>query len=803
MSSSLRVQAMVILILICLLVALILGGLWLNNAQECIKSGVQLSSQQDARHIADQAGAYIGKYEAYSAATAFDRNTGDGILLNDPGKLKLAADGLQASIPKADFVQIADESGDILYSTTQTNITNLGTYTWYAEATNKTMPYVTGLYYNSVSGKDVFSILTPVLKNGSVIGRIILAFTPDVLQGSIQGIDPMKNVLIVDNGGKVVSRDKNATVEPRTNVSAYTPVRRALNGEQGVVKHTDTWDGNGRVSAYAPMSDTGWAVIVSEPTVVAYRPMQDQLFMVLGALALLIIGFSTFSFYASKQLSDPIVKLSETAKKAYAGNYDVAMDVTRNDELGDLARTFNDLRGELKIRNERLMDESDRFQVLIRDLSVGVLLIGAHGEYIGSNSALLNLLGITEDQLEGMTIFDADWALWNNIRGDGKAIPREAHPILIAYATRQPVKDVPVEVYRPIQGDTVWLKVSAEPQLTHDGTVKGMISTFVDVTECRMLEETLALAQFSQENTPEEIFWIAPDGRFYHVNDAACDALGYSRDQLLSMKLWDVDPAFSPETWPQRWKEFKEAGYASMQAMQLTGDHTAFPVDAVIRHIEFHGREYVCIFARNISELKHAEDAMLRANTDLARSQEAARLGSYVWNVATGEATWSGELYHVLGVEPGEKTPSIEEYLRIVHPDDRKTVDDAIKGALSGGRIFSIDHRVVSRDGSVRYVHSAGEAMLDSSGNATHVYGTIQDINARKLVEIERDDLRLKLSSERARLEAVLRNIPAGIVIAEAPSGRVIMVNRQMEQIFRHTFPFSSGIDEYGEWGVF
>lgn len=794
---------MTILILICLLIALILSGLWLYNAQECAKSVVQLSSKEDARHVADRVNADTGTYEIYMKAAAIDPNTTSGILLRDPEKLKAIADGLQARIPQADFVQIADVNGDIMYSTKPSNITNLGTYTWYGATANKSTPYVTGLYYSQISGKDVFSILSPIRANDTTIGHIVLALTPDVLQDSIQGTDPLSNVLIVDNSGKVVSRDKNATVEQRANVSAYTPVLRALKGEQGVIEHADTWDGQVRVSAYTPIADTGWAVIVSEPASIAYRTVKDQLFLVLGALALLIVGFSTFSFYASKRLSDPIVELSDQAKKAYQGNYDVKIDTSRRDEIGDLARTFNDLRAELKMKNERLTDAVERFQVLVRDLPVGILLIGAHGEYAGSNKALLDMLGMTEDELEGETIFDPHWALWNNFRGDGKAIPREAHPILIAYATRRPLRNVPVELYRPASGDTVWLSLSVESQLAHDGTVKGMICTFVDVTERRLLEEALALSRYSLDGVREEIFWITSEGRFYYANDAAFNALSYTRDQLLSMNIWDIDTAFSREDWPLRWKEFKEAGSAHLQTMHMASDRTAFPVDAAINYIEFRGREYVCLFARNISELKRAEDALLDAKTELARSQEAACLGSYVWNAVTGEAVWSSELYRIFGMEPGEGTPSIDEYLRLVHPDDRNMVDEAVKELMSKGRPFSIDHRLQYGDGSVRYVHSAAEATFDLAGKVAMAYGTIQDINAHKLVEIELDELKMQLSSERARLEAVLRNMPAGIVIAEAPSGRIVTVNRQMEQIFRHAFPLSSSIQEYGEWGVF
>ena len=803
MLNSLRARAMITLILICLLIALILSGLWLYNAQECIKNGVQLTGQQDSRHIADQVGAYIGKSEAYAGIVASYPDTINGTMIMDQRILKPIADSLKANVPQVDFIQIADNSGAIIYSTQPSNITSLGTYAWFSATANKSMPSITGLYFSSVSSKDVFTILSPIKNGNTIVGYVVMGFSPDVLSDSMQGTSAMDNVLVVDNSGKVVYHDNKTVMDARTNVSAYTPVRRALSGGEGVIEHTDSWDSQDRVSAYSPVPGTGWVVVASAPTGVAYQPMNNLLYMVSGVLALLIVGFSAFGYYASKRLSDPIVDLSENAKKAYAGNYDIKVDVARKDELGDLARTFNDLRAELKLRNERLIDETERFQVLVQDLPVGILLIGAQGEYAGSNPAALGMLGVSEDQLEDKTIFDADWALWNNFRGDSKAIPREAHPILIAYATRQPIKNVPVEVYRPASGDTVWLSLSAVPQLGEDGTIKGVICIFVDVTERRLLEESLALARYSLDGVSEEIFWITADGRLYYANEAACDALGYSHDQLSSMTIWDIDSSFTGENWPMRWNEFKEAGSARFQTTHLASDHKAFPVDATIRHIEFQGKEYVCMFARDIAELRRAEDALLHANVDLSRTQKVAHLGSYLWNVVTGEATWSDELYRIFGMEAGEKPPSFEEYLRLVHPDDRKMFEDTVNSALSSGKHFGIDHRIKLGSGSVRYVHAEGEVALDQTGKASLVSGTVQDVTIGKSLEIERDDLRRKLSSERARLEAVLRNIPAGIVIAEAPSGRIIMVNAQMEQIFRHSFPLSSGIGAYGEWGVF
>ena len=130
-------------------------------------------------------------------------------------------------------------------------------------------------------------------------------------------------------------------------------------------------------------------------------------------------------------------------------------------------------------------------------------------------------------------------------------------------------------------------------------------------------------------------------------------------------------------------------------------------------------------------------------------------------------------------------------------------VEHAINEATARSGNFSIDHRLRLRNGDLRYVHTEGETATDAMGKAIRLQGAIQDITVLRLVEIARDSLRKQLEFEHARLETVLRNMPAGIVIAEAPTGRIIMANQRMGYIFRIGFPLSPSIDQYGEWGVF
>ena len=51
------------------------------------------------------------------------------------------------------------------------------------------------------------------------------------------------------------------------------------------------------------------------------------------------------------------------------------------------------------------------------------------------------------------------------------------------------------------------------------------------------------------DTAPEGVFWMTQDGTFIYVNDRACESLGYTREELLKMHLWDIDPTFPPERW--------------------------------------------------------------------------------------------------------------------------------------------------------------------------------------------------------------------------------------------------------------
>jgi PAS domain S-box-containing protein len=131
-----------------------------------------------------------------------------------------------------------------------------------------------------------------------------------------------------------------------------------------------------------------------------------------------------------------------------------------------------------------------------------------------------------------------------------------------------------------------------------------------DVTERKETEETLRLTQFSVERTADAIFWMAPDGRILYANDSACTTYGFSREELIRMTVFELNPDYSRESWMELVKQTREAGHSRYESRNLRKDGGIFPVEVTANHLEFGGQEYIFGFVRDITERKESEEAL-------------------------------------------------------------------------------------------------------------------------------------------------------------------------------------------------
>ncbi|MBD2169287.1 PAS domain-containing protein [Calothrix membranacea FACHB-236] len=155
-----------------------------------------------------------------------------------------------------------------------------------------------------------------------------------------------------------------------------------------------------------------------------------------------------------------------------------------------------------------------------------------------------------------------------------------------------------------------------------------------------------------------------------------------------------------------------------------------------------------------LAERQRAE-AILQENEERLRvALEAAQMGTWDWNIITGEIKWSANLEALFGLAPGEFDGRYETFVSRLHPDDRDRVLAAIKTAIATGADYNIEFRVVYPNGSIRWALSQGKIFYDDTGQPVRMAGVDLDITERKQSDAELREneqlLRLALSGAHA-----------------------------------------------------
>ncbi|WP_169259273.1 EAL domain-containing protein [Aromatoleum diolicum] len=187
-------------------------------------------------------------------------------------------------------------------------------------------------------------------------------------------------------------------------------------------------------------------------------------------------------------------------------------------------------------------------------------------------------------------------------------------------------------------------------------------------------------------------------------------------DELLRQQRlppYDKPPDFTLHDVWERWKHF---------AIALLVAGFAVVVYSAIR---------LAITNRRLS-LAQRESEQLAAN--LARAQSVAQIGSWHLNMVNGSLTWSDETYRLFGVPPGTRL-ELGDFLALVHPDDRPSVEKAWQAAEQGAA-YNITHRILT-GGKIIWLQERADLSFGQDGKPLAAIGTVQDVTARKLAEEE------------------------------------------------------------------
>ncbi len=196
---------------------------------------------------------------------------------------------------------------------------------------------------------------------------------------------------------------------------------------------------------------------------------------------------------------------------------------------------------------------------------------------------------------------------------------------------------------------------------------------FENITEQKAAEKALQRMEFSIQHAGEALFWVDRQGRFIDVNENACRSLGRGRDEILGLRLADIAPEFARDAWPSFWDKSCASRALVRETRYRRSDGTEIPVELSVNYFQFDGRDYACIFARDVSERKRAESEREKLEQRLAQSQKMEAIGTLAGGIAHD---FNNILYPIIGYTemviddlPEDSVPrrNLDEVLRAAH----------------------------------------------------------------------------------------------------------------------------------------
>lgn len=296
--------------------------------------------------------------------------------------------------------------------------------------------------------------------------------------------------------------------------------------------------------------------------------------------------------------------------------------------------------------------------------------------------------------------------------------------------------------YRIVTGENQirWVEERTIVERDEHGRVVCHQGIVIDVTERKSAEEELLLYKYCLDNAEIGIFHTS-EHQIFSANDYACKSLGYSLDELRSLRISDIDPVITDEKIHTIKRSLDLAGSATHQTVHRRKDGTTFPVEITSSNVEFHGKQYTISFVQDITERRRSEDA-------LRESEEKFRVLAETSPAAI--ALYQGE--DVLYINPTAAELigyTVEELSRIsfwgcVHEDFKEMVRERGLARMRGESVpTQYECKFVSKDGKELWaIVSVG--CIEYKGKPAGIVTLIDTTEAKLAEERIRASLREK-----------------------------------------------------------
>ncbi|PRY25885.1 two-component system CheB/CheR fusion protein [Spirosoma oryzae] len=468
-----------------------------------------------------------------------------------------------------------------------------------------------------------------------------------------------------------------------------------------------------------------------------------------------------------------------------------------NEELRSSAEELETSKEELQSINEELTTVNQELKVKVEEISL-----------VGDN--LQNLINSTDmatlflDRSLRVNLFTpATREIFNLIPTDfGRPLTDITNRLVDTHllgdteqvlATLQPVE----REVRTIDRQVYLMRVL--PYRTTDDRINGIVLTFVDITQRKAAEEANYFLASIIESSQDSVITLNFEGVITSWNKASETLYGYSAAEAIGQSLGMLTlPQDLSELLNLAEKIKQSQRVETHETVRITKDGQKLTLEVVLSPVkDLQGQVIgVSSVARDITERKAAEAALRESEKRFRLTIEAARMGTWDWNLATDEVIWNEQHFRLFGMEPQPDPVSPSVYFDHVHPNDRDRIARQLQEAIASQGVFDAEFCAVLDDGSQRWMSGYGRVVEEIDGSAAHMSGVMFDIDKRKRAEEalresdqRKDEFLAMLAHELRNPLAPVRNILQTLGLSagqnETMSAAIAMMNRQVDHLVR------------------
>lgn len=382
-------------------------------------------------------------------------------------------------------------------------------------------------------------------------------------------------------------------------------------------------------------------------------------------------------------------------------------------------------RSQIRSSKDLLRAEKERYQAITENTSEAIFLTDEHGRVTFANPAAERIFGWSQSELSQRVLHEV---IHHNHR-DGTPYPLEECPFARVLTSGMALKRQEDVFFRK-DGSSIHATGSNAP-IFRDGRVIGGVVVLSDISERQRADKRFR--RLADQATVGVVTGDL-DGSITYSNPVFLKMLGYGdADAVHHWRDIASDDA-CVEYCLNALRAQSASRPCETNLLAADGSQVPVMISATVLERRQDGTTYIAAYVTDLRSVYEAERALRSSEERRLLAIEAADMGTWFQDIRSGLLKWDDRCYSVFGVDRNSPL-TYENFLELVHPEDRKRTEAAVHKAITEFQHYDIEYRIVKRDGEIRWISAKGQAYAGRDGTTECMQGIAIDITARKHAE--------------------------------------------------------------------